>query len=152
MRISYKTKQTIRTRETKRFIRTKSFTVLFSSIAIAFSLVSLSGCAQMSAPPKCSDGSGLTCARVDQINHLVDTGTLSYKHLPHPVHASDVSEVEFNTTQHPAWASSVVLPIWIAPYEDRYRNYHQASEIDTVIKPGHWAVQSTKMQVGQSHA
>lgn len=31
-----------------------------------------------------------------------------------------------------------VMRVWIAPFEDTVGNYHQESEVYSVIKPGHW--------------
>ena len=109
-------------------------------------ILSLSGCVSTMSPPKCSDSTGLQCARVDQINHLVDSGQWG---LPVsnvlPTGNSSGPYDNFSTpypsglkTGQPLWSGETVMRIWLAPYEDKQGNYHQASRIDTIVKPGHW--------------
>ena len=116
---------------------------LLSSILI--SIVGVSGCANRSAPPRCPDAMGLTCARVDQINTMVNRGQLGVVPVAHarhrdtkPFHPFSMSHHRASPSHQPLWHSEKVMEVWVAPYQDQSGNYHQASLIDTVVKPGHW--------------
>ncbi len=85
------------------------------------------------------------CKSISEVNHMVDKGQLkSYvedKELPKPLYSSqgqspspivmgDEGMIQRVSEQH--------LRVWIAPYQDEQGNFHEASVIHTVIKPGYW--------------
>ncbi len=114
-------------------------------------MIGLSGCAHMSAPPRCPDSSGISCARVDQLNTMIDRGELGVtpvgevsKGEENPFSNFSASYTNAMETNQPLWQSEKVMQVWLAPYEDNSGNYHQASVIDTVVTPGHWSNSGVK--------
>lgn len=120
--------------------------IKFCFICLLFiGVVGLSGCANMSAPPTCPDGTGLSCARVDQINTMVDRGQLSVTPIGRssrgnagPFQNFSIPYPSTVKSGQPLWNGEKVMQVWVAPFKDSSGNYHQASLIDTVVKPGYW--------------
>lgn len=127
-------------------------------------ILNLSGCASMMSPPTCPDSTGLQCARVDQINHLVDSGQLGVpvsnvtptgttpKGISGPYDNFSTPYPSGLKTSQPLWNGETVMRIWLAPYEDKQGNYHQASSIDTIVKPGHWIGMPLKVVTNESES
>ena len=87
---------------------------------IVVGILTLTACASMTAPPRCPDSNGLSCARVDQINTMIDRGQFG-----EPVAGRFSQKDEKNNR------------IWIAPYTDESGNDHKARFITSALKPSH---------------
>lgn len=119
-------------------------------LSVAATILLLSGCQSMMSPPTCPDSSGLQCARTDQINTMINRGQLGVPSGPptpvgQPPAGQRVSFKNFSKAYpselkggQPLWYGESVMQVWVAPFEDNRGNYHEASHIDTVVKPGHW--------------
>lgn len=112
-------------------------------------LTSLSGCAEMNSTFDCPMKPGVSCASLDEVNAKVDRGEIgsSSTELPHPS-TKNISLNQTQPTEPPSFSEArwkkplrygeSVQHIWVAPYEDTAGNYHQESDIYTIVKPGHW--------------
>jgi conjugal transfer pilus assembly protein TraV len=102
-----------------------------------FTCVLLSGCANLNEDFDCPAPKGGSCKRMDQIYAEVNGNNLkSNKPLAvAPIHNPLVLDAK---AQDPIRYKEGVVRIWIAPYEDTDGNYHQANQIYSVVKEGHW--------------
>jgi conjugal transfer pilus assembly protein TraV len=112
---------------------------------ILFSITGfLTACSSMNSGFDCPNKAGVMCKSVDQINGMVDTGQLQGR-------TQQVTETgQFNTefqlytiaAQYypgaPLRYGETVQRIWVAPYEDTEKNYHQDSVMYSIVKDGHW--------------
>lgn len=109
--------------------------------------VVLNGCSSLNSNFECSMKPGVRCESLDQVNDQVNRGeiggtTMQNISLYKPVaamHPQSVYKDEINVLNHqPLRYGETVMRVWVAPYEDTAGNYHQESDIYTVIKPSHW--------------
>lgn len=123
---------------------------------LLLSTVLLSGCASMNSDFDCPMKPGVMCKSLDGVNTMVDQGQLNTKETDtdckdcQNTKSNDAKQSHlssFNTPfpakiglqpGEPLRYSESVLQIWIAPYEDAQGNYHQESDVFTVVKGGHW--------------
>ena len=110
-------------------------------------LALLSGCAEMNSKFDCPMRPGVSCRSLDEVNAKVDSGEIgssstvltyhpSTKNIsPHQIVPRLFSELR---VRKPLRYGESVQRIWIAPFEDTAGNYHQESDIYTIVKPGHW--------------
>ncbi len=82
-------------------------------LIICSSFILLTACASVNAPPTCPDSTGVQCARVDQLDNMVDSGRLG-----------ETSSAN-NTVK-----SAAPMQVWLAPYQDSRGNYHPARVIE----------------------
>lgn len=114
-------------------------------------IILLSGCAEMNSKFDCPMKPGVSCASLDQVNAKVDRGEIGSSPMPESTYHASVKNSSFSRTRliEPAYFTSpdvrkplrygeTVQRIWIAPFEDKSGNYHQESDIYTIVKPGHW--------------
>ena len=109
-------------------------------------VTTLSGCAHINSDFDCPMKNGICCQSLDEVNTAVDRGEIGGS-----VSALNVSEPTYRFVSRlrykdgnsgnisPMRYPENVMHVWIAPYEDMSGNYHQASSVYTVIKPGYWA-------------
>lgn len=85
------------------------------------------------------------CLSVSEIDQKIDNGELNGSEsdlhikpkaqpLPLPHHLNVMTDKAPSLHRHP----EITQKIWIAPYEDSQGNYHQGSEVYTVLQPGYW--------------
>ena len=123
----------------------------------------LSGCASINSDFDCPMKPGGMCKSLDHVNAMVDRGELGTNQPEADCvdcdktgkGTLDQKESETNSggisdfktpfpskigvqPGKPLRYSETVLQIWLAPYEDTQGNYHQESDVFTVVKPGHW--------------
>ena len=99
----------------------------------------LTGCTTMNSSFDCPMKSGIRCESLDQVNSRVDRGEMGEA-------SRTITKTSYVTYQHthalskgePIRMQETVLPIWIAPFEDTGGNYHEESEVFTIVKPGYW--------------
>lgn len=93
----------------------------------------------------CPNRAGVMCKSVDQINGMVDSGQISGR-MQSSADSSSSSNSEFQPYSvtsgfypgAPLRYGETVQRIWIAPFEDTDKNYHQDSYMYAIIKDGHW--------------
>ena len=115
----------------------------------------LSGCASMNSNFDCPMKPGVMCKSLDSVNGMVDQGQLGKESDTdckdcHNGKSNSKSTNQFSAFNTPFPAkmgiqpgapvrySESVLQVWVAPYEDAQGNYHQESDVFTVVKGGHW--------------
>lgn len=116
----------------------------------------LTGCSSLNSEFECSMKPGIRCESLDQVNSRVDNGEIGQSNLK--MTRMDVPVTNGNgATNYPLYKDSAclsqreplrygetVMRVWMAPYEDTSGNYHQESEVYSVVKPGHWIGQPPK--------
>lgn len=123
----------------------------------------LSGCESMNSSFDCQSKPGVLCKNLDQVNKMVNQGTLggadsltedassSCKNCTlSPDGKSEIKNTGDFTTPYPKISANSMNPgdpvrygekvmrVWLAPYEDKDGNYYQPTTLYTVVKPGHW--------------
>lgn len=102
----------------------------------------MSGCASMNSDFDCPMKNGVRCQSLDEVNAAVDRGELGGSGV-----AVDVSRPSYTNVTYLQYKDGTssklrypedVMRVWIAPYEDTNGNYHQASSVYTVTRPGYW--------------
>lgn len=105
----------------------------------------LNACSSMNSDFDCPMCAGVMCKSIDQINGMVNNGQIR-GHLQ----VSSSPNLSPNAEFQPYSVSSGFYPgaplrygetvqrIWVAPFEDTERNYHQDSYMYAIIKDGHW--------------
>lgn len=118
---------------------------MIKQILLIAMLILVSGCAEMNSQFDCPMKGGVSCASLDQINAKVDRGEIGTSgnesiHKSMVVHTQYIESPSFvkQSIQKPKRVGEKVQHIWIAPFEDIEGNYHEESDIYTVIKPGRW--------------
>ncbi len=93
-----------------------------------------SACAMFSQDFDCPYEKGVGCKSITEVNHMVDTGQFKSaaegKSLAEPIVMSDKGMIQRISEEH--------LRVWVAPHQDEQGNFHEASVVHTVIKPGYW--------------
>ena len=85
---------------------------------------------------------GITCESIDKINERIDKGELSHENKQGNQYDPTILSKNYADASaedgEPLRYSETVMRVWFAPFEDNDGNYHQASEIFTITKPGSW--------------
>ena len=112
--------------------------------------VMLSGCSSLNSNFECSMKPGIRCESLDQVNSRVDSGEIGQPNFNMScVGGSNncsnlISSNSFykdgscSSQREPLRYGETVMRVWMAPYEDSVGNYHQESDVYSVVKPGHW--------------
>ncbi len=101
----------------------------------------LCGCSSMNSDFTCPMKNGIRCQSLDEVNTAIDTGTFNLEKK-----AIEKQKITFkykyrnNVNARPIRGSEQVIKVWIAPYVDKKGNYHQATEIYTVVGKPHWII------------
>jgi len=84
------------------------------------------------------------CLSVSEIDQKIDSGELAggesdlYRKARSqkimPANNINISHGKDNPQRHP----ETIRKIWIVPYEDNGGNYHQGSDVYTVLQPSYW--------------
>jgi conjugal transfer pilus assembly protein TraV len=89
---------------------------------------------------------GTRCESLDQVNARIDRGEIGHDEIAcqscqqkDRLAMTQNKGVILHQKNEPLRYSESVMRVWIAPFEDTSGNYHQESEILTVVKPAHWA-------------
>ncbi len=117
-------------------------------LKIVFILVlvtNISACSIYSKDFDCKYEKGVGCKSISEVNHMVNKGQLRSsvedKTLPEPLHASVSQSSKPITMSDKGMIQRVQeehLRVWIAPFQDEQGNFHEASVVHTVMKPGYW--------------
>lgn len=113
-------------------------------LVITFLLNSCASHSQFDCPLK----PGIRCESIDSVNARVDRGEIGNNTatlIPSSANIKPISYQRpsyFNGTPfkkgEPLRYGETVMRVWVAPFEDKEGNYHQASDIYTITKPGAW--------------
>lgn len=121
-------------------------------IFIGISFLGLAGCAGMNSSFGCNARAGDSCTPVSKVNQNAEAGTYDN------VDSGDEQSGESNTQAfgyantsgnagynvatptpgQPIRFGDTVQRIWIAPYEDTSKTYHEPSYVYTVLDKSHW--------------
>lgn len=112
-------------------------------IAIAFTLIMLSGCAKDRFD--CPYTAGPSCANMTQIDSHIKTGGASTKAKSKAGYCGeseceDKKSLVIETVKpNPAMRTpEVVMQMWIAPYESTDGIFYQASFVNVIVKKSEW--------------
>jgi conjugal transfer pilus assembly protein TraV len=124
-------------------------------IILCIQICLISACGTMNSKFDCPNQAGVNCKSLDQINRMVDSGQIS-SHIQTANSQIRINESD-NTHEFQSFpVRSIYIPgqplrygetvqrIWIAPYEDKDSNYHQANIVYSIMKGGHWIGQPLK--------
>ena len=100
-------------------------------------LLCLSGCTHFSETFDSTPGKGVGAKSITTVNQMIDQNQLKKPDFNY--HDQILSPGQTKRL------SESVLRIWLAPYIDPHGNAHEASYVNTVIRPSRWAsFKSTK--------
>lgn len=118
--------------------------LLFSIFIFSYFL--LSACT-MNSHFDCPNKAGVNCHSLDEINRMVDQGTVLESRAQSTLAPTNVTIDHTFESYTPMTPESMATPIryaetveriWIAPFTDTDGNYHDASLIYTIVKGGSW--------------
>ncbi|HIF0232789.1 TPA: type IV conjugative transfer system lipoprotein TraV [Legionella pneumophila] len=96
----------------------------------------LTGCTKLNSEFDCPAPNGGSCKRMDQVYNLVNgEGGVEESLAVAPNRNPLVLE---GRPGEPLRYGEGVMRVWVAPYEDIEGNYHQASQVYSVVQKGHW--------------
>lgn len=107
---------------------------------------SLTACT-MNSHFDCPNKAGVNCHSLDEINRMVDQGTVidgrsETARIPANVAPDHTFEpytpMTLESVSTPIRYAETVERIWVAPFTDTDGNYHDASLIYTIVKGGKW--------------
>lgn len=108
----------------------------------------LTGCSAMNSEFDCPMKPCIRCESIDSINARVDRGEFgNTKPTLLPSHHLQCEAIDrsprtgscsYSAKGGPLRYGETVQRMWVAPFEDKEGNYHQESDIYTVVRPGHW--------------
>ena len=90
------------------------------------------------------------CLSLSEIDQKIDSGELTEdgSHLYIKAKSQKITLPNDLSTSHdkgnPQRHRETIRKIWIAPYEDSDGNYHQGSDVYTILQPGYWQNTSSK--------
>ena len=105
-------------------------------------IIALSGCASLNTQFDCPMKPGIRCESIDSIYARVDRGEIGNRqfacHSPLPPTSVTLISYCSLSNSKPHRYGETVQRVWVAPFEDKEGNYHQESEIYTVVKQARW--------------
>jgi len=98
----------------------------------------LSACASNKTQFDCPNGKGVGCKSITEVNDLVNKGSLDAKTKSKDKATAPiiVPQTQYNTSVERVTEQH--LRVWLAPYQDEQGQFHEASVIHTVLRPGYW--------------
>ena len=98
----------------------------------------------------CNANSGGRCAPMHHINRMASYGTFN-ESQPFPSNTNELVYIQSKQNQNKQdtgkskkfeqeliRSNETIQQIWIGPYEDTNGNYHEGSNVYTVVKKGRW--------------
>lgn len=112
-------------------------------ISILVLAMNASACSLVSKEFDCKYDKGVGCKSITEVNQMVDNGQLKSatdKKLATPIITSSqcLNPIALSDEGMIQRIQEEQLRVWIAPYQDDQADFHEASLIHTVIKPGSW--------------
>src|SRR5579872_3289212 len=119
----------------------------------------LAGCSSLNSDFQCPMKPGVRCESLDQVDRQIDQGKIGKNVFSQPesVSANTATgllpsyykgDVSINGLE-PLRYGETVMRVWVAPFEDTAGNYHQESDIYTIVKPAHWIDSPLKESAGE---
>lgn len=109
-------------------------------ISIALIFGALSGCEMMNSNYDCPLSEGASCMSLHDMDEAVSKG-LYPKEFKQTNHNNLYEPLILNTDEgYPLRTKDKIAKIWIAPYMDSNGNYHEQSNIYTVVENSSWAL------------
>lgn len=134
-----------------------SFTIGLRLLSVSL-VMALVGCASAgSSTFSCPSPSTGMCSSVGTVDTMVKTGQLNNTSNQSSANTQSASVNTGNdatgsfgnfstpfpdsviTPGAPLRIQEQIMPIWIAPYQDKEGNYHDAATLYTIVHPGTWA-------------
>lgn len=122
-------------------------------------MIGLSGCSNMNSNFDCPMKDGIRCQSLDQVNDAVDSGEIgggsakgvsySSPYMEQAVFKDNPAYMDSSTGLSPIRNPESVVRVWVAPFEDTEGNFHQASDVYAVSKPGYWIGHPVKAIKGE---
>lgn len=116
----------------------------------------MAGCAGMNAKFDCPRKPGVYCESLDQVNARVSRGELgnNTSEYSKPITFQSAATIQDSNARlkglkEPLRYGETVMHLWVAPFEDAEGNYHQASDIYTVVHPSFWIHHPPKSIIGE---
>ncbi len=117
----------------------------FKFVSVLLLLNCLVGCTRASQTFDCPYGKGVGCHSITEVNQMVNDGKFdkdSLEGAPHqtsPSASSDKAQATLpNDKAMVHRISEERLSVWLAPFQDEQGDFHEASVVHTVLKPGYW--------------
>lgn len=115
---------------------------IFKKTILILAFTGLASCASMNSEFNCPAGRGVGCKNIHDVNQMVNDGKLGSNEKRGKFHVKSVqplaSNVPTSKAASPMRTQEKTLSIWIAPYEDKSGNYHDATTIHAVVQNGEW--------------
>ena len=112
-------------------------------VALSMALIALTGCGRTLEKFDCPYGKGVGCRSITEVNQMVNEESvkgLEEGTLPPSVAASSYSLKGSINGSKIQRVSEEHLRVWLAPFQDEQGDFHEASIIHTVLKPGYWQI------------
>jgi conjugal transfer pilus assembly protein TraV len=128
------------------------FNPFLSVVCLSLGLV---GCTTSHEVFDCPAGKGMGCRSISQVNRMVNQGEIAQDPEPERVSPSvSLSSADADRLSTSLMGEGRVvkrvseehLRVWIAPFVDERGDFHEASRIHTVLRPGHWDVTQGSFQ------
>ena len=108
---------------------------------LAFAM-NITGCALISKEFDCKYDKGVGCKSITEVNQMVDSGhfrgAVGKKSPPSVMPSQGLDPIVLTDQGMIQRVQEEHLRVWIAPYQDEQGDFHEASLIHTIIKPGAW--------------
>ena len=118
-----------------------------NKLVLILSIFFLMGCSTPRESFDCKYGKGVSCRSISEINEMVNNrehgrqnantspvaGKVVDNHSPtlsQEITSLDDTIVQRVTEEH--------LRVWLAPFQDEQGNFHEASIVHAVLRPGFW--------------
>ncbi len=117
---------------------------IFCKLALIACLAGLLvGCAHTADTFDCKFEKGVGCRSISEVNNMVNRGEIKGTSedgavFQKPVKTSSVKNPEFGSNGMIGRVNEQHLRVWLAPFQDEQGNFHEASVVHTVLKPGYW--------------
>ncbi len=119
---------------------------IFKTIFIG-SIFLLSACSVSKENFDCPAGKGVGCRSISEVNEMVNQRTLNPTKKDTQKAAKDMSSAFLSADDFSTEGMIIErvkeahLRVWVAPFQDEQGQFHEASVIHAVLKPGFWQVQ-----------
>lgn len=120
-----------------------------NKVAVVILTLLVTGCAHLNSDFDCARKPGINCESLDSVNARIDRGEiggskteLTAMRAPCSKNGSCIVPISSNDDEDhlrkPLRYGEKVQRIWFAPFEDKQGNYHQESQVFSIVAPGHW--------------
>lgn len=121
-------------------------------VLLGLILGALSGCEMMNSNYDCPLSEGASCMSLHDMDEAVSRGIYpkEFKHAYNDnPYESYVLKTDAIPEGHPLRTKDKIAKIWVAPYMDKDGNYHEQSNIYTVVENSSWDLNQTHLSNAQ---